>query len=68
LYFFGLIYLVAFKGKELDATKKDLLKNELNAKIAVLKGNPQHSKAPSALKYLKERIDSSISIFNKYLK
>lgn len=68
MYFFGLIYLVAFKGKELDATKKDLLKNELNAKIAALKGNPQHSKAPSALKYLKERIDSSISIFNKYLK
>lgn len=67
MYFFGLIYIVIFKGKGLDPAKKDMLKNGLNAKITQFKADPSHSRAPSALKYLKSRIDSSIFIYSKYI-
>ena len=66
MYFFGLTYKIIFENKTIDFTKKEELKNEINAKITVLKTDPSHSKAPSNLGYLRARIRSSIEIYEKY--
>ena len=72
IYMFGLIYYILLKNKQLDATKKENLFNDLNTKINELKENPNtgylHKKTPSALKYLRQRILGSINIYGKYLK
>lgn len=65
-YIFGLTYFIVFEKKSIDISKKDLLKEELANKARDFRENLSHSKAPSALKYLKERIDASIEIFNRY--
>lgn len=66
MYFFGLTYTMVFENKTIDFTKKEDLKNEIDAKIAVLKADPSHTKAPSNLGYLRARISSSIEIYEKY--
>lgn len=66
VYFFGLIYIIVFENKTLDITRGEELRLELDNKITEFKANDGHKKAPGALKYLKERITSSIEIYNKY--
>jgi uncharacterized protein with ParB-like and HNH nuclease domain len=66
VYLFGLIYVIVFEGKSIDLSKKDELEDAVKAKITELKGSEAHKKAPSALKYLQERIQSSIDIYNEY--
>lgn len=66
LYLFGLTYTIAFEDKSLDTSKKEDLKKELEDEIKVFKEDLRHAKAPSALKYLKSRIDASIEIYKKY--
>lgn len=63
MYYFGLVYEIVFLNKELDTAKKDNLKTELNSKIEKLKNTENHKDNPNALKYLKARINSSISIY-----
>lgn len=67
MYFFGLIYAIVFNDKTIDVSKKAELHSELDAKIAQFRGNEGHRKAPGALKYLKDRITTSIEIYNKYI-
>lgn len=64
---FGLIYFIVFEDKSIDVTKGPELLQKLDAKITELKLDEGHKKAPSALKYLKVRIDSSISIYREYI-
>jgi hypothetical protein len=66
LFLFGLIYFIVFENKKINIAKKDELKKELEDASNEFKDEYSHSKAPSALKYLKERIDKSIEITNKY--
>lgn len=66
LYLFGLIYEIVFENKNIDTTKKDALKGEIDTAINSFKNEPSHAKAPSALKYLKARIDKSLEIIGKY--
>ena len=66
VYFFGLIYMIVIENKNIDTNRKDDLKKEVNVSIEKFKGDTSHAKAPSALKYLKSRIDSSIEIYRKY--
>jgi hypothetical protein len=66
MYFFGLIYIIVFENKTIDFTKKEDLKNEIEAKIVVFKEDPSHTKAPSNLGHLRARISSSIEIYEKY--
>lgn len=72
LYMFGLIYYVILEGKEIDVSKKDLLCNSLDTKISSLKNDPEmgwlHRKTPSALKYLRLRMDESIDIYRDFVK
>jgi uncharacterized protein with ParB-like and HNH nuclease domain len=67
VYFFGLIYAIVFENESIDVSEKVAIREELDAKIAEFKANEGHKKAPGALKYLKERITSSIEIYNRYI-
>lgn len=66
VYLFGLIYLIVFENKSINIAEKANLQTELATKISEFKNDTSHSKAPSALKYLKFRIDASIEIYRKY--
>lgn len=66
MYFFGLTYIIVFENKTIDFTKKVDVKNEIEGKIALFKSDPSHTKAPSNLGHLRERISSSIEIYKKY--
>lgn len=66
MYIFGLTYIIVFEKKSIDITKELNIKEDLIVKIKEFRDNSSHSKAPSALKYLKSRIDASIKIFNNY--
>ncbi|MDB4920047.1 MAG: hypothetical protein JWQ54_2030 [Mucilaginibacter sp.] len=67
MYLSGLIYLIVFENKFIDNARRDELKAEIDAKVAQFRRDEGHKKAPSALKYLKERIDSSVVIYRKYV-
>jgi uncharacterized protein with ParB-like and HNH nuclease domain len=67
VYLFGLIYTIVFQNRVIDLTKREEIVNELEQKITQFKSDAAHRKAPSALKYLKGRIESSIEIYNKYV-
>lgn len=66
VYFFGLIYMTVFKGRSIDSAKDTHLHTALNAKIQQFKQDNSHTRAPGALKYLKQRIESSIAIFRSF--
>ena len=68
IYFFGLIYFIAFEKRTLDTSRKEALEEELKSAIRDIKGNNYlHTKSPACLKYLRERISKSIEIYQKYL-
>ena len=71
IYLFGLVYFVILDGKRIDGSKKDELFTKLDNAIDECKNNPdtgeRHRKTPSALKYLRTRIDKSIEVYGKYL-
>jgi len=67
MYFFGLIYLILFRQRVIDVARRDELKAALEVKIRSFKLDPNHRKAPAALKYLKERMNFSIAIYQGYL-
>ncbi|PUZ25496.1 DUF262 domain-containing protein [Chitinophaga parva] len=66
-YLFGMVYIIVFENRSIDISKRDHLIAEIELKIAEFKNVAAHKKAPSALKYLRNRITSSIEIYNKYL-
>jgi len=66
-FLFGLIYYTLFENKEIALSKKVPLLKQLEAASHSFKNHYAHTKAPSALKYLKERIEKSIEIFEKYV-
>lgn len=65
MYFFGLVNEIVFFNNHLDETKKEQLKDELNAKIDELRRTENHKYNPNALKYLKIRISASLEIYKK---
>lgn len=66
VYLLGLIYLIVFENKSIDVAEKVSLKEDLADKTIEFKGDPSHTKAPSALKYLRARIEASIEIYENY--
>lgn len=67
MYLFGLIYLILFENKIIDMTKREDLINELQISTVAFRDDLGHKKSPSALKYLKARIDKSITIYRHYI-
>jgi len=68
MYFFGLVNEVIFNDNEIDATRKDELGDTLRIKIDILKNTDLHKHNPSALKYLKARIEASVNIYKGFIK
>ncbi len=68
VYFFGLIYHVLFKQKEIDTLKKDDLKKELDQKIQEYKDNEKHRRSPARLTYMRKRLEESINLYSNYIK
>ena len=68
IYLFGLIYYTIAKGKTISITEQIL--SEVQEKIREIKRDNAHTKSPSALKYLRSRIQTSIDVYepkkNKY--
>lgn len=67
MYFFGLIYFILIEKKDLNTERKEDLMRELQIKIGRLKRDTKHTKTPSLLKFLNERIKSSVSIYRRYI-
>ncbi|WP_336604881.1 GmrSD restriction endonuclease domain-containing protein [Thomasclavelia ramosa] len=65
---FGLIYFIVFMEKEIDCCNKNELLKKISEKIDELRGIPRHLKTPSALKYLRKRVEDSISIYEEFVK
>lgn len=68
IYFFGLIYYVLFKHREIDNTRKAELKTQLNSKIEEFRANPKHAVAPAQMGHLRNRLMTSIDIYTSFLK
>ena len=66
MYLFGIIYKIVFENKIIDLTRKESLITELKKKISDFKKDNNHKKSPANLNHLKNRINSSIEIYNKY--
>lgn len=66
VYLFGLIFTIVFENKTIPLTKNQDLLDKLEAQVLEFKENDAHKRAPSSLKYLKARMDSSIDIYNGY--
>ena len=66
--FFGLIYISLFKGEHLtdDQVRIDRLKVRLSRKVAEFKQNSNHRKSPAGIGYLRERLDTSVKLYNTY--
>lgn len=66
IHLFGLVYKIVFENKSIDKSKKTELLLDLKGVIESLKKSDSHKKSPGNLKYLKERINDSIEVYNKY--
>lgn len=71
VYLFGLIYFSIFKQKEINSKKcegekLESLKNKLDIEIKGFKKDKEHQKSPSALKYLRNRLKTSINLYKEY--
>ncbi len=67
IYLFGLIYIIVFEDKEIDISKKEDLLSGLRFQITAAKANEGHRKDPGALTYLRERINTSIELYKRYI-
>ena len=67
VYMFGLVYNTVIEGNNIDFTRKDALMRELQNKISSFKRNDGHRASPSLLKYMRTRVEQSITIFNRYV-
>lgn len=66
IHLFGLIYVIVFNKRRIDDNNIDELNKKLGDKIGQCRQNDLHKKNPSAFKYLRERIISSIEIYGRY--
>ena len=67
VYMFGLVYNTVIEGNNIDLARKDALMRELQNKISFFKRNDGHRASPSLLKYMRTRVEQSITIFNRYV-
>ena len=65
---FGLLKYTIFENKELNPESIDNLVQELKEKIQIFKGDLKHTKNPSALRHLRDRIQTSYEIYSRYIK
>ena len=64
--YFGLFYIFLFEKQEIDMSRKSKLELELKTKINEFKEDYSHSHSSGAFKHLRNRIATSIEIYQKY--
>lgn len=67
VYMFGLIYEVIIEGKDIDIARKEEMLEALRQKISEFKHDDNHKNYPSLLKHIRNRVEQSIRIFNRYV-
>ncbi len=68
-WFFGLIYCVLFKGADIDLERKEELKQEIRQEVENKKRDePYYAKSPNRLGNLRERLQHSITMYERYEK
>lgn len=67
VYMFGLVYNTVIEGNNIDLARKEALMRELQNKISFFKRSDGHKASPSLLKYMRARVEQSITIFNRYV-
>lgn len=67
-YFYGLVFNVLFENKELDDTKFEDIRRDLDTTISAKTANTKYSKAPNVISRIRERILDSIEIYSRYVK
>lgn len=67
VYFMGLMYWILFKKKQIDTTRRDEIRADLEASIHEFKDNYKHRQSPASLKYIQARMQESIEIYQKYV-
>lgn len=67
MYLFGLIYVIVFEKKAINLEMADSLKQKLTTTIDLFKNDYSHKKTPSALKYIRARIEKSISVYRSFI-
>ncbi len=65
IYFFGLFYNLIFAKRKIDVSRQEELKRELDEKWSAYE--ERHKRSPKAKKYLRQRLEDSISIYEQYL-
>lgn len=68
VYMLGIIYYTLFERKDIDVTKKDALKNDLDESVKKLKKDSAQTNKPSNATKVRARLMKSISTYRKYLK
>jgi hypothetical protein len=66
LYMFGIVYCTLFENKAINADKINEFVDEIEMAISNFKSDTAHTRNPSALKYLRTRIEKSIKICEVY--
>ena len=66
-YVFGLVYWIFFRAKFVDMERASELKNAIESKIREYKDNEVHKRSPGLLKYLRQRMEDSISVYENFL-
>ena len=67
VYMLGLIYVTVIEGKDVDLARKDDFKTALMRKVASFKRDEGHKNSPSLLKHMRNRVEYSVNMFNKYV-
>lgn len=67
VYMFGLVYNTIIEGNEIKFELKEDLMRRLRSKIATFKRDLSHKSSPSLLKHMRNRVEQSINIFNRYV-
>jgi uncharacterized protein with ParB-like and HNH nuclease domain len=67
IYFFGLIYQIVFKKKSINNLHKKELIIDIKNVISTLKSDDTYSRNPNNLTNLRNRIKSSLEIYEKYI-
>jgi uncharacterized protein with ParB-like and HNH nuclease domain len=65
--FFGLIFFIIFENKTIKSSEKDELLRKLAEQISTFKSDPSHSKTPSGLTHLRNRLMQSIEIYRNFV-
>lgn len=68
IVFFGLIYYVFFEDKIICFDREDEIKNDIKENIEECKNNINHIRNASAFVHLRNRVQKSINIYERFVK